>query len=535
MKMVKKVLCLVLMMLMLATSFIGPMSLNASAVTTKTVAQATSWLEGLVGSKVGSGQCVALIKAYYEYLGAPTPYGNACDYATNSLPSGWQRIKGATPQAGDVLIWTQGYQNYGHVAICGGNGKYYHQNWGGLYVQALNQSYTGGFSISSGAYRANYWGVIRPDFSSSSISYINLAQGEYFIRNQESGQYLTISNGVDAENQKIHMRDYSASDISSQGFKIYKVSGGYEIMPFCSSTRVVNPYCWTVESGKTVNLYSKTNENSQWWKFEKVNNAYAIRNVQNPSVCLANPSGDSITVETYVGTYRQLWYLEEIYTVKFDANGGNGVPTSQKICSEQKFVVPQKVPTKKCAIFMGWATTKNGSASIKPNVSTRITKNTTLYAVWKENHNYSPATYTTPKTCKLCGATSGNKLVQGTNSLVTNSASSSSINSNSSASKPEIDSSNSKPSANSTSTTVNTSSESHETTLEETVTSNSGSSVSENTNLETSSSITSDNSSENDHSNNAFSIELWKMIVFGLIIVAILIFITVIIFKLKKR
>ena len=60
------------------------MNINVLAATTPhTVDEAMSWLSKLVGTKVGTGQCVALIKSYYSYLGVSPVPGNACDYATN--------------------------------------------------------------------------------------------------------------------------------------------------------------------------------------------------------------------------------------------------------------------------------------------------------------------------------------------------------------------------------------------------------------------------------------------------------------------
>ncbi len=135
---------------------------KASAFTAHTADEAVAYLHSLVGEKVGTGQCVALVVDYYQYLGVPRSYGNGEDYATNQLPVGWTRIKGAKPQKGDIMIWT-GTQ-YGHVAICGGEGVYFHQNWDGLYVSIKSQSYTNGYNIISTGERANYWGVIRPDF-----------------------------------------------------------------------------------------------------------------------------------------------------------------------------------------------------------------------------------------------------------------------------------------------------------------------------------------------------------------------------------
>ncbi len=362
--------------------------LITSAATTKTKEQAIAWLDSLVGTKIGSGQCVALIKAYYDWLGAPTPYGNGCDYVTNSLPSGWSRIKGASPQVGDILVWTEGYEGYGHVAICGGSNKYFHQNWGGYYVEVLSKSYTSGFSISSGKYHANYWGVIRPDWTDSqaspSITYENITPGNYFIRNKADGCYLNIAYGKDEDEVNIHTHAFGNYD--SQVYHIYGVSNGYEMMPLCSQTRVVNPYADTVQSGKTVNLYQKSNESSQWWKFQPVGDGYVIRNVQNSNVCLT-PYNYGIIVSEYTGSDNQIWFLEKACIINYDANGGNNAPTSKRVRDGYSFQIPAEHPTREGHTFLGWSTDANATIPTYEVGETYISNtNLTLYAIWKNNY-----------------------------------------------------------------------------------------------------------------------------------------------------
>ena len=69
-------------------------------------------------------QCVDLILAYYQYLVGYRVSGNACDYRSNNLPSGWVRNSSAT--VGDVVVWGPGARlsdhqwadsNYGHIGI----------------------------------------------------------------------------------------------------------------------------------------------------------------------------------------------------------------------------------------------------------------------------------------------------------------------------------------------------------------------------------------------------------------------------------
>lgn len=102
-------------------------------------------------------QCVDLIKYYYNYLGVPNyAKGNGKDYATNSLPPGWQRIKGAVPQRGDILVYTSGGGGYGHVAIAESISVSWHQNFNGKYVRKISGNYK--------TIHVGYWGVIRPVF-----------------------------------------------------------------------------------------------------------------------------------------------------------------------------------------------------------------------------------------------------------------------------------------------------------------------------------------------------------------------------------
>ena len=78
-------------------------------------------------------QCVDLILYYYDYLTGSHTSGNAIDYTSNTLPSGWTRVS-SSPQPGDVIVWKRGAQlsdgstggnewadsTYGHIGIVTG-------------------------------------------------------------------------------------------------------------------------------------------------------------------------------------------------------------------------------------------------------------------------------------------------------------------------------------------------------------------------------------------------------------------------------
>ena len=122
-------------------------------------------------------QCVDLILAYYKYLTGGTKSGNACDYRSNALPSGWKRVY-SNPQAGDIVVWGPGvkmgwsplhteYANssFGHIGIV------WRVNSGGT----ISTIETNTLSGSAAAYKERYASTaacyIRPDFNTHKHTY----------------------------------------------------------------------------------------------------------------------------------------------------------------------------------------------------------------------------------------------------------------------------------------------------------------------------------------------------------------------------
>ena len=119
---------------------------------------------------------MALIKAYYSYLGQTSPGGNGVDYSWNQLPAGWQRLQNAQPQKGDILVYSGNAANkYGHVAIYESDYSTWHQNYANQrkVVHVTNVRYNG--------FANPYWGVIRPDFGSAVFKpdFINIGTSVY--------------------------------------------------------------------------------------------------------------------------------------------------------------------------------------------------------------------------------------------------------------------------------------------------------------------------------------------------------------------
>ena len=155
----KRVLSLVLAVILI----VGLLPTAAFASTNgKTADDAINWVRSLNGQTVGSGECVALIVAYYSYLGQTSPGGNGVDYWYNDLPAGWTRIPNAQPQKGDILVYGSSSDNkYGHVSIYESDYSTWHQNFGSARCVTHVTQY------KYNEFKNPYWGVIRPDFSSA--------------------------------------------------------------------------------------------------------------------------------------------------------------------------------------------------------------------------------------------------------------------------------------------------------------------------------------------------------------------------------
>ncbi len=169
----RRVLCLILAVIMVACLL--PTAAFAST-NGKTADDAINWVRSLNGQTVGSGECVALIKDYYSYLGQTSPGGNGADYSWNQLPAGWQRLQNAQPQKGDILVYSGNAANkYGHVAIYESDYSTWHQNYAyqRKVVHVTNVRYNG--------FDNPYWGVIRPDFGSAVFKpdFINIGTSVY--------------------------------------------------------------------------------------------------------------------------------------------------------------------------------------------------------------------------------------------------------------------------------------------------------------------------------------------------------------------
>ncbi len=74
------------------------------------------------------------------------------------------------------------------------------------------------------------------------------------------------------------------------------------------------------------------------------------------------------------------------YTLTYNANGGSNAPAKQSVKANTEFSLSTAKPTRSGYTFLGWSTSKSAtSATYKAGATVKLTKNITLYAVWKSN------------------------------------------------------------------------------------------------------------------------------------------------------
>lgn len=207
-KIKKKLISLVLAFELVFTMLSGLQPVQASTGG-HTANDAIAWANSQVGKALDydgyyGAQCADFIAYYCQYLGVSPIWGNAIDYTSSAIPAGWQRLQGAVPQKGDILVYTN--SPYGHVAIFESTNVTYHQNYGRQYVQKItNVAYN---RISS------YWGVIRPDFklapeattppTVSEGQIIGADEGGYMIQCKVTGEAVSsvkVASWVDGNGQ----------------------------------------------------------------------------------------------------------------------------------------------------------------------------------------------------------------------------------------------------------------------------------------------------------------------------------------------
>lgn len=268
---------------------------------------ATKWNKDVDGAY--GTQCVDLILAYYSYLGVSRSKGNATDYQSNTLPSGWKRVK-SSPKPGDVIVWAGNTKinssytlsQYGHigivVAVSGNKLTTVETNADGKvsYAQKVSRD---------ASYAACF---IRPNFSGSCSYCTDMNNSDYYIKNSSTGTYMKAAGASNAAGLSL------AAKKTSNEFKL-ALSGskanGYYLGTHLNKGYVVNPYSDNPTNGTLINIYKKDNSGTQLWEFDKSGNGYIIHLKNNSNLCIT-ANGTGMVLKNRTGNADQIWIVEPV-------------------------------------------------------------------------------------------------------------------------------------------------------------------------------------------------------------------------------
>ncbi len=301
-----------------------------ASATSKTQDEAVAWAKSKIGGSWDQdgfygAQCIDLIRFYYVFLEVSPVLGNACDYATNSLPSGWQRIKyysGFVPKPGDIAVWTYSTSANGHSAIVtsANSSRMYvvEQNGSTQLTRAHSYSYSYG----------TLWGFIRPNFSGGSSS--TVTEPECSCSASYAGTYICTADGGSVNIRAGHGTSYG----------------------------VVG----SVPPEAIVTISKANGSTDGYWGHVTYNG---------------------------ISGYVSMKYFErqgEKYTVSYHANGGSGAPAAQTKVAGTALTLSSTKPTRSGYTFLGWATSATATAAAyTAGGKYTADKSVTLYAVWKSN------------------------------------------------------------------------------------------------------------------------------------------------------
>ena len=296
----------ILLALVMSLSFLSALPMSATAKvadlvetgTLKTQNEAIDWVRSLTGSKVGSGECVALINAYYNYLEGYSVYGHAKDYQYNDLPDGWYRT--GTPSPGDIVVWGPGayegkyahYANseFGHIgivsAVYDGYIDYYDQNSSHGQIVWLHEGH-------EAQYAATY---IHPNFYNP-YPYVDFNK-DFMIKIIKMNDWLPMVN--EGTNAEIGKESGNANEYwwvarqPDRSFTIRSMADGKYLDVDCSQT----------SNGTNIHVYNGTHTENQSFYFKATDNGYLIIPKIATSSCL-DVQGDGKTIGTNIHLWEQ--------------------------------------------------------------------------------------------------------------------------------------------------------------------------------------------------------------------------------------
>ena len=286
-------------------------------------ADAVAWAKSQEG--VSYGECVFLVKAYYERLGQSTPYGNAYEYldgAKQHVPDGWTYQ--SYPQPGDIAVWDRNVpanpgwttDKWGHVGIV--------IEVSGSNILTIESNINGPKAEYSDPDKRPISGVtkfIRPDFVNNTRK--EVLSGVYVIHSAwDDNVCLDIQGDSKENNANIQLYQRVYNDV--QKFRIIRWNDGYYCIKSIHNGRWLDAKT-PIGNNSNVKLYDTNDDDEDFWYFEDAGNGYVY--IKNKTGYYLDVQGDNavnnanIQLYQFAGNNSQRWRLEDVTSYYSLENG----------------------------------------------------------------------------------------------------------------------------------------------------------------------------------------------------------------------
>ncbi len=106
---------------------------------------------------------------------------------------------------------------------------------------------------------------------------------------------------------------------------------------------------------------------------------------ENDVISVEDPESRPVIINTTTTTTTKPSSTKTEFTLKYDANGGKGAPST--LTGKGNVTVSSVIPERDGYAFAGWSLNSNSAAAeYKPGDIFQLNKDTTLYAVWTEKN-----------------------------------------------------------------------------------------------------------------------------------------------------
>ena len=300
------------------TMFFGFPTVKAEAAFSCSADEAINYISCVTNKKY---QCVQYVNLYFQYICGrqfSIYHPNWLVQNQGTISSyGFTFIAGAQPQKGDILIWTFG--EYGHIAVYENETSWYDANYEkDEVIRHHTRTWRGACP--------GYWGVIRPDFRTSSLPNVPdvptyaVTNNVYQLRCAGGpGYQANVYGGADQNGTSVCTWEFDGSN--EQLFRFYhENSGKYWIYAMCSSggtNRVLDVNVGAdgaLNIGDGIDLWTRGGyDDCQMFNVVPIGgNKYILELAALDNAVIGiteHANGKQLTLQRYTGSDSQHWYL----------------------------------------------------------------------------------------------------------------------------------------------------------------------------------------------------------------------------------